>query len=265
MKTLLINAYSKLRTSLDRDIEGLVRQAGIVRYGDHFVCGRLLNSESVVIDLGANRGSFSEKIAHAFHPIIYLVEANLDLLQKIAIPRSVPVNAAITTSNSEMTFFVSSNPEASSLDKNLAGQYGIIEERRVECITFSTLLSKYNIKEVELLKVDIEGAEVELLQKMTDDELLKCKQLAVEFHDFMLPGTLNDVKSIANRLRDLGFIQFKFSPLDWRRVSFVQQKSLPVSLKLNSKFRYLTRLSRLLDFSYYRLLLPLNSALRGRK
>jgi FkbM family methyltransferase len=264
MKRLLANTYNKFRNRIDHDIDRLVNAENIVRYGDHYIYGALMNRDGVAIDLGANKGHFAAQIADAFRPTIYLVEANPDLLDNINIPGAVKVNAAITSSNSEMTFYVSRNPEASSLDKSMAAQYGIIEERPVECITFSNLLSKYNISRVDLLKIDIEGAELNLLANMNDEEILKCRQIAIEFHDFVMPETVTEVKAAAQRVVNLGFVQLKFSPLDWRRVLFVQKSAFSLNPSFFRKFKSQMRSSRILDFSYYRVMLGMKKLLKGK-
>jgi FkbM family methyltransferase len=263
MKKLIAYAYRRVRQRIDQRVDRVVNDEDIFRYGDHYIYGKLLTNDSVVIDLGANRGNFAKPVEQAFHSCIYLVEANRDLLDAIDISGSIKINAAIASSNSPMIFYVSANSEASSLNKNMASQYGIIEERPVECVTFSTLLSRYNIGKIDLLKIDIEGAEIDLLLSMNDEEIQGCKQIAIEFHDFMLPNTSPAVESLVQRLNKLDFLVLKFSPLDWRRVLFIHKSIFPAPSSFLRRFRSVTRSSRLLDLLYYKVILPCHSRLAG--
>lgn len=258
MKTRIANFYSRLRNSLDTQMTNLLRQQNIIRFGDHFLYTPLLTENATVIDLGANDGRFSRKLYDTFKCRIVLVEPNNDLLQRIQVPNSIKVNSAVTSSDVSMTFYMSSNSEASSLDKDLAAQYGIIEERTIECISFQTLLARNKIASVSLLKIDIEGAEIGLIGSMTDENLELCDQLAIEFHDFMMPLILRDVKVTASRLRGLGFIQLKLSPTDWRRVLFVRNDKIKLDSSFWTKFHRLSGRSFILDFVYYKLLLRLH-------
>jgi FkbM family methyltransferase len=53
----------------------------------------------------------------------------------------------------------------------------------VEGITITSLMSRYQIESIDLLKMDIEGTEVELFSAPDTSWLLKTKSLAVELHD----------------------------------------------------------------------------------
>ncbi|MBL7965022.1 MAG: FkbM family methyltransferase [Flavobacteriales bacterium] len=58
----------------------------------------------------------------------------------------------------------------------------------VEVITMSDLFKKYNIDRVSLLKIDIEGAELELFSGPDLSWLERVDALAIELHDHVRPG-----------------------------------------------------------------------------
>lgn len=72
------------------------------------------------------------------------------------------------------------------INKNIEQGYniGIPKNIKVPCITLDTLLYKYNIDEVEYLKIDVEGHELEIINKYS--WRIKPKQLKIEhkFFDF---------------------------------------------------------------------------------
>jgi hypothetical protein len=75
-----------------------------------------------------------------------------------------------------------------------------------------------------------------------DATLSKIGQIAAEFHDFINPGDLPQVKAIVRRVRRLGFIVLVFSSGDWREVLMLNSKRLP----LNRSQRIWIRTSSLL-------------------
>ena len=58
---------------------------------------------------------------------------------------------------------------------------------KVPVIGFHEFLAQHGLKSVDLLKLDIEGAELELLSALTSPSNIA--QITVEFHDFMFPET----------------------------------------------------------------------------
>jgi FkbM family methyltransferase len=58
----------------------------------------------------------------------------------------------------------------------------------VDAITIDAILKKYKIGAIDLLKIDIEGAEKELFSKNFDSWLSKTNVIAIELHDFLESG-----------------------------------------------------------------------------
>ena len=81
-------------------------------------------------------------------------------------------------------------------------------------ITLETFLNNPRIELVDLLKIDIEGAQEAIFNSTRDATLCQVKHSTIEFHDF-LPGSISseEVKKITNRLKRLGFICIPFSYL----------------------------------------------------
>ena len=57
----------------------------------------------------------------------------------------------------------------------------------------------------DLLKVDIEGAEWDLFDSLSDEDFAKIGQITVEFHDFVFPSMRERSEKIIKRLKDMGF------------------------------------------------------------
>jgi FkbM family methyltransferase len=65
----------------------------------------------------------------------------------------------------------------------------------IEAITIPAIMQRYGISEIDVLKMDIEGAEKELFSYGADQWLPHVKTLVIETHDFMKSGTAKSVFS----------------------------------------------------------------------
>lgn len=196
-------------------IEGYKKDLQITSHRGHTIYEKLLDRESTIVDFGAHLGDFSHELSRRNKCKCYAVEALPALYEKI--PESSLVkkfNYAVTNSNNPVQFYISNQAESSSIKNNVASfEDGIQGVVTVEGITLESFLKKNNIEMVDLLKLDIEGAEVEVFKSTSDDTLRQIKQITIEFHDFLDGMSLEEVRAIENRLVNLGFFCIPFSYL----------------------------------------------------
>jgi len=123
-------------------------------------------------------------------------------------------NYAISDRNEPLKIYTSDNIECNSISQEFASGYGLQGEISVDGITLETFLNNQRIELVDLLKIDIEGAEEAVFNSTRDATLCNVKQITIEFHDFV-PGSISteEVNKITNRLKRLGFICIPFSYL----------------------------------------------------
>jgi FkbM family methyltransferase len=62
-----------------------------------------------------------------------------------------------------------------------------VGENIIEAIGIRELMEKYNLEYIDLLKIDIEGAEQELFESNYEDWLPKVKVMIIELHDRFKP------------------------------------------------------------------------------
>jgi FkbM family methyltransferase len=168
-----------------------------------------------VIDLGANVGQFSEAITHEFNCRCYAIEAVPSVYSQLSENGLVKkFNYAISDRNEPLKIYTSDNLECNSISQEAASIYGLQGEISVDGITLETFLNNQRIELVDLLKIDIEGAEEAVFNSTRDATLCNVKQITIEFHDF-LPDSISteEVNKITNRLKRLGFICIPFSYL----------------------------------------------------
>lgn len=61
-------------------------------------------------------------------------------------------------------------------------------EKTIPAFSISTIMKMYNLSRIDILKIDIEGAEVDVFSRNYEDWLPKVKIIMIELHDKMIPG-----------------------------------------------------------------------------
>ena len=193
------------------------------------ICGHTfdqdrINSESLILDLGANRGVFSKGVMDrfgctvvAYEPSRLLCEGQLTELKQQYERFSFHPNA-VWSERKTLTLSDFCDKEggtsgvANSIiphksDTRKDGRY-VREKYEVECLSLEEILDPYD--KIDLLKVDIEGSEIEVLNKISERNITKCDQVCVEFHlfcqgEYSIKITADDLDAIISKMERLGF------------------------------------------------------------
>ena len=112
-------------------------------------------------------------------------------------------NIGLWDRKDQLKFFFQNNPNhvSQSVIANMFGNnYNI-----VEVYTIKSIMNKYNHSKIDLLKLDIEGAEVQVLENMLCDEIYP-KYLCIEF-DLKLKckDVNNTTNTIVKKLLNVGY------------------------------------------------------------
>lgn len=188
----------------------LLNRMGIRRLRGHSFFATLLGKPAVVADFGAHRGEFFAALK-AEYPIsrAVLVEADPPLsesLKKSFGNEAHVIHGALVGEKKGKTviFTRSTQPEASSIFGERAAVHGIVNQVKVPTVEFAEAL-RYLGGRADLAKIDIEGAEVEVLETAYPSDLAACSQLTVEFHDNGQPITRADVDRLCRHMRCVGY------------------------------------------------------------
>lgn len=143
-----------------------------------------------IVDAGANVGYsavwFASKFPNAQILAIEPEQSNFDLLVKNSGLRKniKPIKAGLWN---EKTYLKINNPDADNWAfKTTLAQKG--EKFSVETVTIPELMKQFGFDQIDLLKIDIEGAEYELFEKGAEEWLPNVKMIMIEIHDGMRPG-----------------------------------------------------------------------------
>jgi FkbM family methyltransferase len=147
----------------------------------HHIWPAPLTKDSVVVDAGAHRGEFSAEIIRRFGCQCHLVEANPRLVETLIVAGAESITpAALDARDGRGMLHVSENLEATGLFDAGSASIGV----DVETIALATLMQRLGITKIDILKLDIEGAEFDLIASTPDQTLQRISQITVEFHDF---------------------------------------------------------------------------------
>jgi FkbM family methyltransferase len=171
-----------------------------------------------VLDLGANMGVFAFYAAsRAPQATVYCVEpssGNFEILsrnlRRLA-PRAQAFRLAVAGSSGPGFFSLSGNSQ------NLALSAQAADTERVECVTFARLFELTGSRQFDFVKIDVEGAEIDILKACPDEVLQRVGALAIEWHH-----SAEEAQTLARRLRSLGF-WVDAEPIDGR-VHFVKAR-----------------------------------------
>ncbi|MCB9361657.1 MAG: FkbM family methyltransferase [Flavobacteriales bacterium] len=137
----------------------------------------LAKKSNVIFDIGANTGVFSilakayskNSEIHAFEPIQYntaILNKNISLNNYTKIFTN---KIALSNSLGEATMFIKEN-EVNYMNSVNLNRYGNdkVKEIKVPLETLHNYIKKNNIKEINLMKIDVEGHEIEVLLGMKE-------------------------------------------------------------------------------------------------
>ena len=188
----------------------------------------LLGSAPVVVDAGFNHGEFSLAMIENYNATVFAVEPASKLFELRPLhPRLHLFKLALAGENGERSLHINETRCASLLATNSIDETddGREHDEMVSVYTLGRFLCEAGVEHADLLKLDIEGAEIDLVETATDEELRAFNQITVEFHDFLWPDLAASVGVVKRRMENAGFRRINFS-LDNTDVLFVRSESL---------------------------------------
>ncbi|HWG35120.1 MAG TPA: FkbM family methyltransferase [Gemmatimonadaceae bacterium] len=200
---------------------------------EHDVAKRLGKVRSI-IDAGANVGFSSIFFALEFpDATIIAVEPEprnyAQLVRNVgAYSNIVPLNAALFGASGVVTI---SNPDAEEwafrVDVAAPGN----SDATIAAVSVPDILDRYKFAELDILKLDIEGAETEVFAPGCAAWLRRVNFIMIELHDYLKPGCSAAVLSAANLTDFSRAVQGEYTIL--ARRSKIAQSAVPSSAPAN--------------------------------
>jgi FkbM family methyltransferase len=201
----------------DRDLGLFIREDSndALVFQQIFILGdyRKLNRRTdvkVIIDAGAYVGYtaiyFAELYPHAFIYALEPEESNFQALQKNTrnYPNILPIQAALWHSDTTLEVRVG---EAGQWSCTVHESEDPPKNRRIASISLQTLIAQYRLEKVDILKIDIEGSEVQVFDPNYCHEWLpQVQTLSIELHEQSFPGSEKNFFAAMDRYQfDLNF------------------------------------------------------------
>jgi FkbM family methyltransferase len=183
-----------------------VSRRALACVANHTFLVRPLLAGGAIIDAGANVGLFCSQMAERYRLKALAIEPHPAHFGRVAAGQLISkVQAAVAPVDGPLTLRLDDNWEGSRVDAS-AGAGVTVAGRTLE-----SLAEEFRLDRLALVKLDIEGAELDVLDGMTDGFLDRVAQFTVEFHDFAGYATTARVEQTLRRLEGKGFAAVKFS------------------------------------------------------
>jgi FkbM family methyltransferase len=178
-----------------------------------------LDRESVVFDLGAYDGQWASDMFSRYLCKIYCFEPHPKFYEKI--------NQRFHFNDQVAVFGYGLGPERKSLylsDSDTSSSLfssNADAAIQVEITEACDFLKTHHISQIDLLKINIEGAEYDLIEHFLNNGLIESVgNLQVQFHDFV-PDAKDRMLAIRNRLSETHFPTYVFDFVweNWKRKS----------------------------------------------
>ena len=166
-----------------------------------------IKKDDVVVDIGANIGAFSILAAkNASNGKVFAYEPNKEnyglLLKNKALNNSNNLfisNSAIARKKGRINLFIS---------KLNYGAHSIYETEsknsiKVDSITLKDIFAMNNLRKIDYLKIDAEGAEYDIILKTPPELIRRVGKIVLEYHDY-LDAAHNHIE-LKERLENNGF------------------------------------------------------------
>jgi FkbM family methyltransferase len=179
-----------------------------------------LGTDAVVLDLGAYRGEFAKEMSARYGGTYYLVEANPVLAEALRVEGRFPVwPCAVADTEGSIPFHIAHNDTGSSLltlPRESVYNCVLRETVQVQARQLESLLTEIRAPRIDLLKMDIEGAEVGILRSLSRATLRAIGQITVKFSSepvfgFDADDRRRDVEEVIRSLQRHGFLCVDFS------------------------------------------------------
>jgi FkbM family methyltransferase len=168
-----------------------------------------LDDLETVIDLGANVGLFSLYMLKKRNcKRIYAVEPTKKAFSQLSESLHDEPNSSIHKlaihnfdGKSKIKSVEDNSTISGFIDDVHPYTHHNMKEEEVDVVTLSRFMNDHNLDHVDLIKIDIEGSEYDVIDSLSDFDLLKSDRYLIEYHW----AKTKNIKKIVDRFKFLGF------------------------------------------------------------
>lgn len=174
-----------------------------------------LNSNSVVFDIGGYKGEFATSIFCKYNSHIFVFEPVKDYFSVIEDKFShndkvIPYNFGLGGKEEDLQIVLKGDSSSIFLDGE--------KKETIKVKSITSFIKSNNIKNIDLMKINIEGGEYDLLESLIyGDSIKNINNIQVQFHDFFIDAKermtkLQEQLSITHELT----YQYEFVWENWK-------------------------------------------------
>lgn len=177
-------------------------------YEDIYSHCYLTNLETV-IDIGANVGLFSLYMLKKHNcKRIYAIEPTKKAFSQLSDSLRDETNASVhklAIHNFDGKSKIKSVEDNSTISGFIDDVHPYtnhnMKEEEVDVVTLNRFMNDHNLDHVDLIKIDIEGSEYDVIDSLSDVDILKSDRYLIEYHW----SKTKNIKKMVDRLKFLGF------------------------------------------------------------
>jgi FkbM family methyltransferase len=197
----------------------------IVNLSDHSVDIDMLYDKSIVFDVGSYQGDFVRDLLKYYSCYVYMYEPNVrqkTIESKYGNIDKINIIYKAISSEEGIKKLYLGNKAGPGWTKQTGSSFYSSKDYtgdkylNVPCVTLEKELDKHNIKTLDLLKLDVEGEELNIIENINTDVLKRINQMTIEFHSHSnIDGYTEDrVEKCREKIKDAGFKEVVKSNLD---------------------------------------------------
>ncbi len=193
---------------------------------DWIICPKMVKSGDIVYSFGIGTDiSFDEEVISRFGVNVFAFDPtprSMQWLENQKLPQNFKAfEIALSNADGEISLSMPSNSQ------HVSYQFRTHQEATevFAAKKLSTIMSENQHKILSICKIDIEGAEIQVIQDIVSEQV-QIQQLLVEFHHRFEPNGLEMVKSSISLLRKNGYKLFAIAE-SCEEFSFVNEMFLP--------------------------------------
>jgi FkbM family methyltransferase len=203
---------------------------GITYYKPNYIFLNRFTDGGVVVDVGCGwEADFSILMIERYSLDAYGVDPTrkhapaLKILEEKTRGKFHHLPFAVSGEKGYITFHESRDHESGSiLTEHTNIQSDDTFSYEVESLTIDELVRRIGTERVDILKLDLEGAEYSLLKSVTGKELEPFNQIFIEFHHHCTDYTRKDTRKMVKRITGNGFRVFS---LDLHNYLFYREQA----------------------------------------
>jgi len=226
---ILKRGQLKIHRTITRPLNLIkMKRLGIEFLPPNYVFFDIFNENSVIVDVGC--GHEAEFVKHMLdkHKLkAFGIDPTrkhsltLKQLEELTSGKFQHLPIAVSKENTIITFYESMQNESGSilLDHTNVRKDELVTYD-VESVNLNELVRRIGATTIDFIKLDLEGAEYGLLEKISEKDVSPFKQIFIEFHHHCTDHTINETNRIVQRIRNNGFAVYT---LDYHNYLFYKE------------------------------------------